>query len=383
MKAKVFHVITHLELGGAQKNTLMTLERLPREDFEVGLVSGPHGLLVDWANRIPGLTRVWIPSLVREVRPVRDLRALLTMWRVFRRERPTLVHTHSPKAGILGRWAAKLAGVPWIFHTTHGFGFNDYQAPLARSFYIWVERLTSRITDGQVFVSYDNAHKAEKLGLVKQGQWIVSRSGIDLDEYMKPGPRKTRLAEWGIPADKPVVGMIACFKEQKAPADFIDVAAHVLRKTDRVHFVMAGDGELRDEVEARIRHHGIEKHVTLLGWVSADQMPEVYRSLDIMVLTSLWEGMARVFSESMASGLPVVATNVDGAREAVTPGENGYLFAVHDVEGMAGAVVELLADPELRKRMGESGTRKVMEFDVRTAMDALEAEYRKYLESRN
>src|SRR6516225_7879250 len=157
MKAKVFHVITHLELGGAQKITLMTLERLPRELYVLGLVSGPQGLLVEWANRIPSVTRVWVPSLVREVQPIKDFIALIKMWSVFRRERPVLVHTHCPKAGILGRWAAKLAGVPFIFHTAHGFGFNDFQSGIERSFYIGLERLTAKITTRLFMVSYSNA----------------------------------------------------------------------------------------------------------------------------------------------------------------------------------------------------------------------------------
>jgi hypothetical protein len=117
MKPKVFHVITKLELGGAQKVTLMTLERLPRDRYDVSLITNPEGLLVDWANRIPNLTRYWMPSLIREVRPLQDLRSLIALWKLFRKERPDVVHTHSSKAGILGRWAAWLAGVPNIFHT--------------------------------------------------------------------------------------------------------------------------------------------------------------------------------------------------------------------------------------------------------------------------
>src|SRR5438093_7920009 len=181
MKAKVFHVITHLELGGAQKITLMTLERLPRERYELGLVSGTEGLLVDWANRIPSVTRVWVPSLVREVHPFKDILALIKMWRVFRRERPVLVHTHCPKAGILGRWAAKLAGVPFIFHTAHGFGFNDFQRPAIRNFYISMERLTARITTKLFLVSQANADKAERYGLARRGEWVLSRDSISLE----------------------------------------------------------------------------------------------------------------------------------------------------------------------------------------------------------
>ena len=381
MKAKVFHVITHLELGGAQKITLMTLERLPRELYELGLVSGPEGLLVDWANRLPAVTRVWVPHLVREVRPIKDILALIQMWRVFRRERPILVHTHCPKAGILGRWAAKLAGVPFIFHTSHGFGFNDFQNPLVRQFYVWLERITSKITTAHVFVSYENAEKAEKLGLIRRGEWILSRSGIVIDEYTPSPLGRTKLTEWGISQDKLVVGMVACFKPEKAPTDFIDIAARVLEHTSGVHFVMAGDGELRPAVEARIRQHGIDRHVTLLGWQNVEVMPEIYRNLDIVVLTSLWEGLPRVFPEAMASSLPVIATEAGGAREAVVHGETGFLFKPHDVDGMANAVLTLVADAVLRRKMGLKGRERVREFDVSTAIAGLESAYRKCLEN--
>jgi glycosyltransferase involved in cell wall biosynthesis len=383
MKTKVFHVITHLELGGAQQNTLMTLEHLPRDTYEVGLISSERGPLVEWANRIPGVTRVWLPSLVREVQPFKDLAALVSMWRLFRRERPILVHTHCAKAGILGRWAAKLAGVPCIVHTVHGFGFNDYQAPLARSFFIWLERLTSRITDGQIYVSTENAERSERLGLTRPGEWTLSRSGIDLAKFLRPGPRGTKRAEWKVADDTLVVGMLASFKPEKAPADFIDIASRVLKENPRVHFVMAGDGELRPAVEARIKEHGIERHVTLLGWQKLEDMPAIYRSLDVLVLTSLWEGLPRVFPEAMACEIPIVATTAGGVREAITDGENGFLFQPHDIEGMAGAVLRLVADPELRRTMGANGRQRVMEFDIGTAMTILEAQYRKYLESRN
>src|SRR5262245_15695557 len=381
MKAKVYHVITKLELGGAQKVTLMTLERLPRDRYEVGLISGPEGLLVDWANRIPALARVWNPWLVRELRPVHDFLAFVGLWRLFRKERPQIVHTHSSKAGILGRWAAKLAGVPLIFHTAHGFGFNDFQRRAVRSVYLGLEKLTARITTKHFLVSYANAEKAEKCGVVTRGDWILARDSIAVDEFIRPKPRRQKLHEWGVPEDKVIVGMIACFKPQKSPEDFIEVAARVLAKTDRVHFLMAGDGELRASVEQRIRKHNLERHVTLLGWQNEQEMPEVYRNLDIVVLTSLWEGLPCVFSEAMACELPIVATNVDGAREAIKEGENGYLHEPHDVAGMAESVLKLVADAELRNTMGLRGKSRVMEFDIETSVAAVESVYRQYLES--
>src|SRR5712691_6911849 len=196
MKTKVFHVITKLELGGAQKVTLMMLERLPRDRYEVGLVTGPEGILVDWANRIPSLSRFWIPSFVREVRPIQDLLALVQLWRIFRRERPNIVHTHTAKAGILGRLAARLAGVPIIFHTYHGFGFNDFQRHIVKSFYIWLERITGRVTTQTVIVSYANANRAEKDRIGQKTSWILCRDAISVEEFLRPGPRRTKLCEW-------------------------------------------------------------------------------------------------------------------------------------------------------------------------------------------
>jgi glycosyltransferase involved in cell wall biosynthesis len=381
MKPKIFHVITKLELGGAQKVTLMTLERLHRDRYDVALITHPDGLLVDWANRIPELTRYWIPSLIREVQPVQDFMALVSLWRLFRRERPQVVHTHSSKAGILGRWAAWLAGVPNIFHTAHGFGFNDFQRPMVRNLYIWLEKITGRISTKLVVVSYANADKGEKNGVFKRGDWILCRDAIAVQQFMQPGPSRKQLATWGVDerSGKVIVGMIACFKPQKSPVDFVDVAAEVLKQTPRVHFVMAGDGELRPQVEARIRQHGIEGNITLLGWKTESEMPELYRNLDIVVLTSLWEGLPCVFSEAMAGELPIVATNVDGAREAIVHEENGYLHEPHDIHGMARSVLKLVESQELRRNMGARGKARVMEFDISTSVSNLEMAYQECL----
>jgi glycosyltransferase involved in cell wall biosynthesis len=379
MRTKVFHVITKLELGGAQKVTLMTLERLPRDRYELVLATGPEGLLVDWANRIPDLRRIWIPSMVREIRPIQDVLAMIKLWRLFRKERPKVVHTHTSKAGIIGRWAAKLAGVPFIFHTAHGFGFNDFQRPAVRNIYIALERITAKITTKLFLVSYANADKAEKCGMTRRGEWVLARDSISVQEFLEPRPRRQMLSGWGIPTDKVIVGMVACFKPQKSPEDFVEVAARVLKKTDRAHFVMAGDGELRESIEERIRTHGIEKHITLLGWQTEKDMPEVYRNLDVVVLTSLWEGLPCVFSEAMACELPIVATNVDGAREAIIDQENGYLHEPHNVEGMASSVLKLITDPNLCRKMGQRGKSRVMEFDIGTSVAVVESTYRQCL----
>jgi glycosyltransferase involved in cell wall biosynthesis len=374
---KVFHVITKLELGGAQKVVLMTLDRLPADEYERALVTGTEGLLVESATQITGLRTLWIQPLVREIHPVKDVAAFFKLWQMFRRERPDVVHTHSSKAGILARWAAKLARVPVIFHTVHGFSFNDFQRPIVRGTYQWLERVTARVTDKLVMVSYADAEKGEQVGIFKRGDWILCRAGIYLEEFMKSGPRRRQLSAWGIPENRVIVGMVSNFKPQKSPVDFVDVAAKVLKQTHSVHFVMAGDGELRPKVEDRVHEHGIGNNFTLLGW--QHDMPETYRNLDVVVLTSLWEGLPCVFSEAMASELPVVATNVDGAREAIIDGDNGFLHEPHDVDAMATSVLKLVTDEELRRTMGKRGRQRVMEFDIGTSVAALDAAYREML----
>jgi glycosyltransferase involved in cell wall biosynthesis len=169
--------------------------------------------------------------------------------------------------------------------------------------------------------------------------------------------------------------MVACFKPQKSPVDFIDVAAEVVAANPTVHFVIAGDGELRPAVEARIRERGVSDHVTLLGW--QQDMPEVYRNLDVFVLTSLWEGQPCVFAEAMASGLPIVATQADGATEAITEGVTGFVCPLRDITRLADRVLRLVGDPELRRTMGKAGRERVGEFDIDLSVARLEAEYRR------
>jgi glycosyltransferase involved in cell wall biosynthesis len=245
-----------------------------------------------------------------------------------------------------------------------------------RALYLWLERMAARISTKVVVVSHANADVAERNGVLKRGDWILCRDAIDVRAFLAETPRRRLLADWGIAEGETVVGMVACFKPQKAPVDFIEVAARVLRGAPGVRFVMAGDGELRGAVEARIRELGLGDRITLLGWLREDGMPEFYRNLDIVVLTSLWEGLPCVFSEAMAAELPIVATHVDGAREAVIDGESGFLHPPHDVDGMSRSVLKLLAEPSLRRRMGEAGRARAMEFDISLSVSTLEAAYR-------
>ena len=388
MKPKVIHIITKLELGGAQQNTLFTAGNLDRGKFHALLWSGPGGILTEEAkNKMAGDFAI-VPHLFREVNPSNDLRALWELRQMLAKEKgkdpgtPIIVHTHSSKAGILGRMAAKLAGIPVVIHSFHGFGFNDFQRFIVREGYILAEKFTGYMTDSFIFVSRANLDKAKELGIGKPAQYNLIRSGIDISEF-KPRPidRKAKRRELGVAEEGKVVAMVACFKPQKNPVDFVRTAALVLKEVPDAWFVIAGDGELRPEMESAIRELTAPDHVKLLGW--RRDVPEILWASDLLVLTSLWEGLPRVFPQAMAAGLAIVGTRVDGGPEAVVDGENGYLLAPRDFSGIAQRVIELLKDSDKSAKMAACGSERVAEWDIHKMVRDQEELYEKLLKDKN
>ena len=361
-RVRVCHVITRLELGGAQQNTLHTVAHLDRCRFEPSLIAGPGGPLDEDARRIPDASVTFLPELVRAVSPARDARALVKLVRIFKDIAPDIVHTHSSKAGILGRWAARIAGVPAIVHTIHGYGFHAEQTRLAYWAFRSLETVTGRITTRIVAVSRANVETGLRYGLFPEKKTKLVRSGIPLRAFGEHVGGASLRAELRLPPGAPVAGMVACLKAQKAPADFVAVARRVADRVSTAHFVLVGDGELRNAVEAEVDRQRLRDRFHLLGW--RRDIPTILAGLNVFVLTSLWEGLPRVIPEAMASGLPVVATRVDGTPEAVADGVSGYLVPAHDVETMADRVAFLLEHPGEARVMGERAKSRVGEFDI-------------------
>lgn len=379
-EATVVHVITQLELGGAQEITLFTCRRLDRRRFRVHLVAGPGGLLDEEARAVPELTVHWIRPLVREIRPARDVRALAAIRRVIAEIRrrfpePVIVHTHSSKAGILGRWAAWSAGADFRVHSIHGFSFHERQPRPLRHFYQTLEQWTAPITDAFCPVSAANLGAAASLGLLRGGKpAVLTPSGIAVADYdPAPGEAEAVRRELGLGATTPVVGMIACMKPQKAPLDFVRVAARVRAQRPDAHFFIAGDGVLRPAVEAAIAEAGLGASFHLVGW--RRDVRRLLGAADVVVLTSLFEGLPRVVLQAMAARRPVVASRVDGVPEAVEDGRSGFLVAPGDVAGFADRIERLLADPGLACAMGQAGRARVAAFDERSMLRDLEALY--------
>ena len=405
MEIKVIHIITKLELGGAQQNTLFTLKNLDRKIFDPVLISGTGGFLDEEAKKIEGIKIYSVPELIRKINPLKDLTALFKLTRILLKEKqlsnqpqppstslptpnpslitrhssptpPFIVHTHSSKAGIIGRWAAKFAGISCIIHTFHGFGFNDCQIFLKRSLFIFFERLTGKITSWFICVSKANIEKGKKLGIFTDKNISLIRSGIEVEKFINiaNNPPSTLLSKGesgelskgireilGIKENIPVVGMIACFKPQKAPLDFIKIAAKVKNEIE-AKFVLVGDGELRKEIEAEIERLNVKSSVILTGWQK--DIPYILKCFDLLVLTSLWEGLPRVLPEALASNIPVIATNVDGANEVIKEGLNGYLLTPHDIDGFTEKIIYLLKNRSAFASLRSESRDILAEFDI-------------------
>ena len=375
---RVVHVITKLELGGAQENTLYTLGHLDPARFSGLLVAGTAGILVADALREAAAGRYdvrLLRPLVREVSPLRDASALAALVALLRRELraareragggpPALVvHTHSSKAGILGRAAARLAGAPVVVHSIHGYPFHPRQRPAVRRLYVALERWAARRTTHFIAVAQADIEEGVALGLFPRGRATLVRSGIEVARFSGAGlDRAAKRRELGLDPARPLAGMVGNFKPQKNPVDFVRLAALVAERVPQAQFLLAGDGPLRAEVEVEIARRGLGGSLRLLGW--RRDAHEIIPCLDVLVLTSLWEGLPRVFPQAMAAGVPVVAYRVDGAPEAVADGVSGHLVEPGDLAGAAAHVAALLLEPGRAAAMGAAGRARAGEFDA-------------------
>jgi len=376
----VVHIITKMELGGAQRNTLYTVQHLDQQLFRVYLLTGPGGELLDEARACPG----WrlIPDMVRKISPRRDLAALLQIRREIRRimadapeGRPVIVHTHSSKAGILGRWAAWLAGVRIIVHSVHGFGFHDYQKPPVRRLYRALERLSARITTRFIVVSEANRRTGVAAGIFAGEDACLIRSGIDIEAFARaPADPQAVRRELGIAPEAPLIIMVACFKPQKSPLDFVRACAEVHRRHPGACFLLAGDGELRPRIEVSVAECGLAKHFFMPGW--RRDVAALLHASQVAVLSSYWEGLPQVVPQACAAALPVVATRVDGTPEVVRDGVNGFLVAPGAIDMLAQKIIFLLDNPEQARAMGRAGQSMIADFDINAMVRSQERLYR-------
>ncbi|MCC8985803.1 MAG: glycosyltransferase, partial [Nitrospira sp.] len=288
----ICHVITKLELGGAQEVAMRVVSSLDRRRFRPVLIAGDGGLRTEEAHALEGVDVHVIPSLVREIRPLQDLRALWELVATFRRLRPKIVHTHSSKAGILGRLAAWLAGVPCILHTIHGYGVTPAQPLWLQHMVIKLEWMVGRVTTHWIAVSQADRRQGLEWELFSASKVSVVRPGIDPTAFaarIDQAERDRLRAALGVGPEQLLVGTVSCLKPQKSPEDFIRVAALVCQRMPAAKCVLVGDGALRPQIEAMIHAHGLQDRVTLLGW--RRDVASLLKAFDVFVLTSQWEGL--------------------------------------------------------------------------------------------
>lgn len=385
---RVLHPITRLIIGGAQENTMLTadyLNRLPEYagQYEVSVLSGPQtgpegSLIEEVRQRAIPLTIM--PELLREVSPANDLKALVKMAKLMRNGRYHIVHTHSSKAGVLGRVAAKIARVPVIVHTVHGWSFHAQMSPRKLRFYVALEKIGGWCGHETIVVAAQDREKGLAQG-INAANYPLIRSGIELDRFGHPqvAPAEMR-RQLGIPADALVVGSVTRLSAQKAPLDLVAAFIRVADEMPAAWFVIVGDGSLRLEVESALQAGGIADRTILTGL--RRDVPELMAAFDVFALSSLWEGLPRVLPQAMATGLPIVCTAADGSAEAIEEGVNGFLVGKGETAVLAARLTQLLQDREMRRRMGENGRYRAPQFSAETMVQQIDALYQKLLANR-
>ncbi|MDE2485637.1 MAG: glycosyltransferase family 4 protein [candidate division NC10 bacterium] len=361
----ILHIITRLDRGGSSENTLITVARLDQHRYRPVLMAGPSS---------EGADAILIPHLGRKIRPLHDLLAFAEMYAKIRQGRYTIVHTHSSKAGILGRWAARLAGVPIIVHTPHGHVFYGYYERVPTYLFTVLERLTARITDKIITLTEAGIREHVERRIAPREKFISIHSGVDLAPYteLPPDPAAAR-KRFGLSPDCLVVGSVGRFEPVKG-YDILLRAAGLLRtRQPKVQFLLAGEGEEAPHLKRLAEELQVDDRVFFPGW--QQELPHVLSALDLFVLPSRNEGMGRVLVQAMAMGTPIVATRVGGIPEVLGEGETGLLVAPDDPVELAAAIERLLTDRELAGKIGEAGRRRASAYSADKMVADIESLY--------
>lgn len=370
---KICHVITRLILGGAQENTLLTCEGLCARGHEVTLVTGPalgpEGQLMDRALA-GGYRVIVLDELRREIHPLRDWRSYRRLKAILRDLRPEVMHSHSSKAGILAREAAKVVGGIKIVHTIHGLPFHRYQEKFAHALYVGLERQAARRTDALISVADAMTRQALAAGVGRPEQYTTIYSGMEVEPYLtRPSEADAFRASLNLPAGAVLVTQVSRLAELKGHEDIIRCAEGM---DANLHFCFVGDGRLRSHLEQIIESRGLRSRFHLTGLLDPSKIPSVMHATDILVHCSLREGLARTLPQAMLAGRPVISYDVDGAAEVVSD-RTGALVTPGDLGVLSAAIRRLAGDSVLRNRLGQAGKELCRErFDHRRMVEQIE-----------
>lgn len=384
---RIAHIITRLILGGAQENTLLSCEDLMRiYGDEVLLITGPplgpEGSLLERA-RAGGLPLVIIPQLRRAIHPWRDLISYYRIKQAIRQFHPDVVHTHSAKGGLLGRAAASALRVPVIVHGVHGAPFHPYQGRGARAFFRACECWAATKCHAMVSVADAMTELMVDAGVAPREKFTTVYSGMEVEPFLEAAEHRDEARrELGYQPEHVVVGKIARLFYLKGHEYLIQAARQVVAAQPNVRFLLVGDGLLTEPIQAQIAAAGLASYFHLTGLVPPERIPRLIAAMDVVVHTSLREGLARVLPQGLIAGKPVISYDVDGAREVVLPNQTGFLLPPKSVSELAEAILQLANDPGLRDRLGAEGRRRFAEvFRHETMTSQLRSLYERLLTS--
>ena len=372
-KIKILHVITHLPIGGAQDNTLYTVELLDKEKYDISLCCNLDGELVERAKKVEAVKLFDIPFLGREVSPYRDIRAFLSLYKLFKEEDFTIIHTHSSKAGLLAWLAAVLNKTPIVIHTIHGFAFNDFMNGLKKNFFIYLEKLLAKWTDVLITVSNLNKKKIIDLNIAHENKIKNIYSGIDLSLFTNKRNDEFR-KELNLENDHLLLGSVGRLSNQKDPITMIEAFGIISKPFPNAHLALVGDGELKGKILEKIDQLKLNDRIHLTG--NKNNPWSVYHSMDLFIMSSIYEGLGRSITEALSCGVPVVCTDVEGVPEIVRDNITGILVRPKDSNKLADAIIRTLNDMETAKKMAEEGRRFVNDnFDVNKMVNDIDSLY--------
>ncbi|MGA2242637.1 MAG: glycosyltransferase family 4 protein [Verrucomicrobiota bacterium] len=373
---RVTHIITRLVVGGAQENTVASvlgLRQIPGVEVHLlsGPTTGPEGSLEsEFAGTPEILTRV--PDLVRPIHPLKDWLALRRIEIILREQKPDIVHTHSGKAGILGRLAARRAGVPVIIHHIHGPSFGPFQGLPANWIFTAAERYAAGVTTHFVCSAQAMTRLYLAAGIGRPEMYTRIFSGFPVEPFLRATNDLALRAQFGLNENHFVIGKIARLFKLKGHADLLAAFQKILPQTPQARLLLVGDGTLRNEIENQVRALGLQSKVIFTGLVPPGEVPRYVGIMDCLAHLSAREALSRALPQALAAGKPVVAYDFDGADEVCLEGETGFLVRTGDIATVTQRLLQLANDAPLRERLGRRGQQFVREnFAVEQMVDNL------------
>ena len=378
---KILHIITRLIVGGAQENTMYSILGLMRKGYEVRLLSGPtygpEGEIVSEIKK-KGIYLSIIRELRRNINPLIDLIAFIRIYKFIRRYKPEVVHTHSSKAGILGRIAASMAGTRCIVHTIHGLPYHKFQNRLIRHFYILSERIAALFCHRILSVSKNLIRIAVKDKIAREHKFRVVFSGINISDFLNPDINSSELqGSLGIvPNQDFVIGTIARLFHLKGHKYIISCSRKIIEKHPNVKFLFVGDGILRENFIKRLKDLNLKKHFIFTGLVPRDRIPDYISLMNLVVHPSLREGLARVIPQGLLMEKPIVIFDIDGASDIIKEAETGYLVQPKNTEQMKDKILFCIENYQKAKETAFNGKKIVLKlFPIEKMVNTIEKIY--------